>query len=569
MRVPALQEALARAARELGAPNGVVPALERPRDPAFGDLATNFAFTLASTLQRPPREIARRLLEGVDLSAVGVDSAEIAGNGFINFRINADVLREEVRAAARANRAHGKTDVGRGLSVVVEFVSANPTGPLHVGHGRGAALGDAIASLLEWTGHRVRREFYVNDLGSQIDRLGESVYARFLELSGRSSQIPEGGYHGEYVREIARRALERGVVRPPDGGEPRSGAEPRPGQVPARLRDFAVGTLREEQERDLADFRVRFDLFYEESRLYREDHIPETLAVLRQRGLLYEKDGAVWLRTTDFGDDKDRVLIKSDGSYTYFLPDIAYHRNKAGRGFQRAINIWGADHHGYVPRMRAAMEALGLGKEFVEAVICQLVTLQRGGREVKFSKRAGDYVTLRELFEETGVDVARYFFLDRRAEAQMIFDLDLALERTEKNPVYKIQYAHARMCSIFRRAGLAPDAVDLEGDLGPLGEPAELDVVKRLVEFPETVEQAARAREPHRLTAYLEDFAAEVNRWYHEGNRDPSLRVLGVDAPVQAARLVLARGIQVVLRNGLDVLGIEAPQRMEREEQAE
>ncbi|MGH7544637.1 MAG: DALR anticodon-binding domain-containing protein, partial [Gemmatimonadota bacterium] len=267
------------------------------------------------------------------------------------------------------------------------------------------------------------------------------------------------------------------------------------------------------------------------------------------------------------GDDKDRVLIKSDGSYTYFLPDITYHRNKAGRGFQRAINIWGADHHGYVPRMRAAMQALGLGADFLEAVICQLVTLQRGGQEVKFSKRAGDYVTLRELFEETGVDVARYFFLNRRAEAQMIFDLDLALERSEKNPVYKIQYAHARMCSLFRRAGLASQALDLEADLDPLGEPAELEVVKRLVEFPELVEQAARAREPHRLTTYLEDLAAEVNRWYHEGNRDPSLRVLGVDAPVQTARLVLARAVQVVLRNGLDVLAIEAPERMEREEE--
>lgn len=566
MRVPALREALARAARELGAPNGVAAALERPRDPARGDLATNLAFTLAPTLRRPPREIARKLLDRLDLAALGVDSAEIAGDGFINFRLSLSVLHEQVRAAARADRAHGRAELAHGLPVVVEFVSANPTGPLHVGHGRGAALGDAIASLLEWTGHRVQREFYVNDMGAQIDKLGESVYARFLELSGWPAEIPEGGYHGEYVREIARSALERGVARRLEG-EAEAAEAGRP-QALARLREFAVQVLREEQARDLADFCVRFDLFYEESRLYRENQIPQTLAILRERGLLYEKEGAVWLKTSQFGDDKDRVLIKSDGSYTYFLPDIAYHRNKAERGFRRAINIWGADHYGYVPRMQAAMEALGLGRDFVEAQIVQLVTIQRGRRDVKFSKRAGDYVTLRELFEETGVDVARYFFLNRRPEAQMVFDLDLALERSEKNPVYKVQYAHARMCSIFRRAGLDPEALDPDVDLAPLSHPSELEVMKPLVEFPETVEGAALAREPHRLANYLEEFAGQVNRWYHEGNRDASLRVLGVEPPLQSARLVLARAIQVVLRNGLSILGIEAPGRMEREEEA-
>lgn len=570
MRVPALREALAQAARELGAPDGIDPVLERPRDPSFGDLATTLPFVIAPALRRPPREVAQRLLERIDLRAIGIASAEVAGSGFINFRVSASYLQEQIRAAARADLAYGRSDLGKGLPAVVEFVSANPTGPLHVGHGRGAALGDAIASLLEWTGHRASREFYVNDMGAQIEKLGESVYARFLELAKLPATVPEGGYHGEYVREIARRFWEEELGSWPPKPQDVASHAPKKNHLPPKLRDFAIRVIREEQEQDLRDFRVGFDCFFEESRLYREKDIPETLAVLRERGLVYEREGAVWLKTSDFGDDKDRVLIKSDGAYTYFLPDIAYHRNKAKRGFRHCINIWGADHHGYVPRMKAAMEALGLGRDFVEAQICQLVTLQRGGREVKFSKRAGDYVTLRELFEETGVDVARYFFLNRRAEAQMVFDLDLALERSEKNPVYKIQYAHARMCSIFRKAGLDPGSLDVAGtDLAPLEHPSELRVIKTLLDFAEIVEAAALNREPHRLAAYLEDAAGLVNQWYHEGNRDPALRVIGVPARLRAARLVLARVVRIVLRNGLSILGIEAPQRMERLEAEE
>lgn len=567
MRAPALREALVEAARDLGAPDGIDPVLERPRDPSFGDLATTLPFLLAPALRRSPRDIAERLLARIDLPAVGVASAEVAGAGFINFRVSSSYLQEEIRALVRADWTYGRSDVGKGMPIVVEFVSANPTGPLHVGHGRGAALGDAIASLLEWTGHRASREFYVNDMGAQIEKLAHSVHARFLELAGLPAEIPEGGYQGEYVREIARRFWEEELGRRSATPQEASADVVRTNQVLPRLRDFATRAIREEQEQDLRDFRVAFDCFFEESRLYRENEIPETLAILRERGLVYEREGAVWLRTSEFGDDKDRVLIKSDGAYTYFLPDIAYHRNKRKRGFQRCINIWGADHHGYVPRMKAAMEALGLRADFVEAQICQLVTIQRGGREVKFSKRAGDYVTLRELFEETGVDVARYFFLNRRAEAQMVFDLDLALERSEKNPVYKIQYAHARMCSIFRKAGLDPGSLDLRPtDLTPLDHPSELRVIKALLDFPEVVEAAALNREPHRLATYLEDTAGLVNQWYHEGNRDPSLRVIGVPPRVQSARLVLARAVQIVLRNGLSVLGIEAPQRMERVE---
>ncbi|HEY8485223.1 MAG TPA: arginine--tRNA ligase [Longimicrobiales bacterium] len=558
MAAAQLAAQLERIVAELGV-EGVTVQLERPRNPEFGDLATNLAMVLAGRLGRPARQVAEEILARLDLGAAGVAAAEVAGPGFINFRLARAALLDRLAEIVTADRAYGRSNVGAGRRIQVEFVSANPTGPLHVAHGRGAALGDAIASLLQWVGYDVTREFYVNDAGVQIQKLAESLEARWLQEQGQPAQIPEGGYFGEYLIEMARE-LER-----ERGDELR--AMDRASRL-AFMRQWAVERLRAEQDQTLRDFRVYFDVYYPETRLYEEGKIEETLRELRERGLTYESEGAVWLRTTAFGDDKDRVLIKSDGTYTYFTPDIAYHRDKARRGFDHVIDVWGADHHGYIARMQAALAALGY-RDFLDVELVQMVRILKGGQEVRLSKRAGEYVTLRELFEETGVDVTRYFFLMRRGDAQLVFDLDLALDQSEKNPVYKIQYAHARMMSIFRKAGLDPAQIGVEGvDLSLLRTEAEQELIKQLVRFPETVERAAEARAPHMVCEYLEETAGLVNSWYHSGNpsRNPELAVLVEDPALRSARLVLARAIQVVLRNGLELLGLTAPERMHREE---
>jgi arginyl-tRNA synthetase len=553
MRHPDLEAALQRAGRELGAGDGLDVRLERPREIAHGDLATNLAMILAGRLGRKPRDVAEALVDQLDLAALHIDRAEIAGPGFINFKVNREFLYEGLRAVCRAGRDYGRGKWGAGMHVNVEFVSANPTGPLHVGHGRGAALGDAIARLLEYSGCSVQREFYVNDAGAQIDKLVDSIEARCRELAGHEAEIPEGGYHGDYVIELARELAER---ESDAVGATWSAADR------DRYRREALAAVLAEQREALAIFGVEFDEFRSETAVRESGAIEATLATLAERGLTYEREGAVWLRTTDFGDDKDRVLVKSDGSYTYFLPDISYHRDKAERGFGTAIDIWGADHHGYVPRMTAAMEALGLGREYFEAVIVQLVRVERGGEEVKFSKRAGDFVTLRDLIDDVGADVTRYFFLERSPQQQMVFDLDLAKERSDKNPVYKVQYAHARLRSVYRRGAVDPETIALDADLSCIVEPAAYEMIKTLLDFPEVVESAARSREPVRVTAYLEDLANQLNSWYHAGTRDASLRVLGQEEAVTRARLVVVRGAETVLRNGLELLGIAAPESM-------
>ncbi len=522
--------------------------LERPRDPSHGDLATNVALQLAKPLRRRPRELAEAIVAELEPPPGLVARTEIAGPGFINFWLAETALADVLVRVLDQADAYGRSTAGQGRRVNVEFVSANPTGPLHVGHGRGAALGDAIAALLEATGHEVLREFYVNDAGVQIERLAASLWARVQQAVGREAEVPEGGYHGVYLEEQARQIVEQEGAGfadlPPDEGLQRS-------------RDIAVRAQREEQDRDLADFGVRFDLVFSESELYRSDQLQATLAELQDKQLTYERDGALWLRTSAFGDEKDRVLRKQDGSFTYFLPDLAYHRNKAQRGFDRAIDVWGADHHGYVPRMRAALKALGAGDEFFHAVIVQLVRVMRHGQEVRFSKRTGQFVTLRDLYEETGVDAARYFFLMRKGEAQFVFDIDLATKQSEENPVYYVQYAHTRMAGIFRTAQVQAADISADGaDLTLLTEEVEQELVKRIGEFPSQVEKAAEALEPHRIIAYLEEIARLVNAWYHHH------RVLGVDAELERARLVLTRAAQIVLANGLNLLGVTAPERM-------
>ncbi len=505
------------------------------------------ALKLAKRLGRPPRDVAKEIVSRLDAPADVVARVEIAGPGFVNFFLADQALAGVLDRILNDGTGYGRSNVGRGTPVNVEFVSANPTGPLHVGHGRGAALGDAVASLLEATGHAVTREFYVNDAGVQVGKLVKSLWARIQQVAGREAGVPEGGYHGAYVEELARELLasDPGLADLPED------------DAFEQLKPLALDHERAEQERDLLDFGVRFDVFTSEQSIYERGLIDDTLEALERQGHVYEEDGALWLRTTNWGDDKDRVLRKRDGTYTYFLPDLAYHRDKHERGFARAIDVWGADHHGYVARMRAALLALGYGPGFFDVVLVQLVRVMRGGEEVRFSKRAGDYVPLRELFEEAGVDATRYFFLARKGESHFVFDVDLARRQSEENPVYYVQYAHTRMAGIFRTAGIDPLTVDSSSaDLSLLEAESEQALVKHMGEYPGIVGRAAESLEPHRIVAYLEDLARLVNAWYHQH------RVVGEEPSLQRARLVLVRAAQIVLANGLQLLGVSAPERM-------
>ncbi len=549
MRVhEAIRAALADAAARLGAP--VVASdieLERPRDPAHGDVATNLALVLAQSLKGKPRAVAERLVAALELPQSVVRKIDVAGPGFINFFLAEAELAGVLETVLAAGDRYGRSDAGQGRPVNVEFVSANPTGPLHVGHGRQAALGDAIASLLDWTGWRVTREFYYNDGGAQIMQLARSVQARIGELHGRPTTLPEGGYHGEYIRDIAERYL---AAHP---GDPE-------GADLDHVRRFAVQELRKEQDADLQALGVTFDVHFLESSLYTTSKVEKTLGRLVGAGHTYEKDGALWLKTTDFGDDKDRVMRKraeKGGEYTYFLPDVAYHVDKWERGFARAINVQGADHHSTVTRVRIGLQALELGipAGYPEYVLHQMVTVMKGGAEMKISKRAGSYMTVRELVDEVGRDAVRYFFLMRRGDSHLVFDVDLAKSQTEENPVFYVEMAHARLSGIFRVAGRAPETASPDGvHLAALDQPEELLLLKQLADFPSLVAGAAAALEPHRVTGYLEGLARIVHAWYHK------YRVLG--EPEEAARLVLARAVRQVLANGLTLLGIRAPERM-------
>ena len=530
---------LIRAARGLGATEEVDPLMERPRDASHGDWATNLAMVLAKPLKSKPREIAERLRGAMNLESAGVSKIDIAGPGFMNFWIDAGRIASGLRDIIAANETYGSSSVGAGRVVNVEFVSANPTGPLHVGHGRQAALGDAISTLLEVTGWKVTREFYYNDAGAQIENLASSVEARLKELRGESAQIPEGGYHGEYIRELAERynANNEGLS----------------------VREFAVRELRKEQDLDLQAFGVHFDKYFLESSLYTEGMVEDTVRLLVASGRTYEHEGALWLRTTEFGDDKDRVMRKSDGTYTYFLPDVAYHVTKWKRGFRRAIDVQGADHHSTVTRVRAGLQALDMGvsAKYPEYVLHQMVTVMKHGEEVKISKRAGSYVTVRDLVNEVGRDAVRYFFLMRKSDSQLIFNVDLAASQSEENPVYYIQMAHARMCGIFRVGEIDPASVTAENvDFDVLSEPDERELIKALLDFPALVESAAETLEPQRIATYLLETARLAHLWYHKHH------VLEQAEDVTRARLALARGAQIVLRNGLGILGITAPERM-------
>ena len=544
--VDRVRAALVQAALAVGAPADVAPVLERPRDPAHGDWATNLAMTLAKPLGRKPREIADALVAALDLAAAGVAEAAVAGPGFINLRLATGDLAAGLARVLESGDGWGRAEAPVGRTVVVEFVSANPTGPLHVGHGRQAALGDAISALLTAQGWDVTREFYYNDAGVQIANLARSVQARLRERAGLPLEIPEGGYHGEYIREIAERYA---AEHPTDAR----------GDELEQVRAVAVRELRKEQDLDLRAFGVRFDVYYLESSLYSDGRVERTVADLVEAGHTFEDDGALYLRTTAFGDDKDRVMRKRDGTFTYFVPDVAYHVTKFERGFTRAINVQGADHHGTTARVRAGLQALGAGipAGYPEYVLHQMVTVMRGGEEVKISKRAGSYVTVRDLIDEVGRDAVRYFFLMRKGDSQLVFDVDLARSQSEENPVYYIQMAHARLSGIFRVGEVDPSRVTGDGVVwAALDTPEERELVKALLDWPALVAGAADALEPHRVANWLLETARLVHTWYHKHH------VLGEAPEVMAARLALAKAARITLANGLGLLGIAAPERM-------
>ena len=540
-----LAELLAGAVRSAFPDAASVPIeLDRPKNPEHGDFATNVALQLAKRVGRKPREAAEAIVAALGNDAA-IAKADIAGPGFINFTLSRDSRFAVVREVHRQGEDFGRGTSGSGRRIMVEFVSANPTGPLHVGHGRQAALGDAISTLLEWQGWRVTREFYYNDAGAQIANLALSVQARVKEARGEAVEMPKDGYLGDYIRDIAREYVARHF------GDAA-------GDDLEQIRRFAVEYLRNEQDIDLKAFGVKFDSFFLESSLYTDGKVEETVQLLRKAGHVFEADGAVWLRTTDFGDDKDRVMRKSDGTYTYFVPDVAYHLDKFRRGFASAVNVQGADHHSTVTRVRAGLQALGLGvpKGYPDYVLHQMVTVMKGGEEVKISKRAGSYVTVRDLIDEVGRDAVRYFFLMRRIDSQLVFDVDLAKSQSEDNPVYYVQYAHARVCSVLREWG--GDAASLaDADLAPLDSPYEVALAQQLAEFPEVLARAAAEFSPHLLTYYLHDgVAARLHTYYN------AERFLVDDESLKRARLALVAATRQVLANGLAALGVSAPERM-------
>jgi arginyl-tRNA synthetase len=520
-----------------------------PKEVGHGDLATNLALVLARGEKRAPRAVAETIVRHLDDRDGILAGVEVAGPGFINFRFAPAYWWTLLREIEAAGESYGRSTSGAGRRVQIEFVSANPTGPLHVGHARGAVTGDALASLLEATGHEIVREYYVNDAGNQMEMLGASTYARYAELCGRTVPFPENGYQGDYVRDVAADIF---------AAEGRCWIEADPGAARAHLRDRAGTLLLDAIRDDVEALGVRFDRFASERELRDNGTVAATLAALDERGFVYEAEGARWFRSTQFGDEKDRPLVKSDGEFTYFAADIAYHRDKFARGFTRIVDVWGADHHGHVPRMRAALAALGLDPERLAVVLVQIVSLTRGGEPVRMGKRSGEFVTLREVVDEVGRDATRFFLLMRKSDAQLEFDLDLAKQRTAENPVFYVQYAHARVASVFRTAaGLQLDrAAVAAADPARLEQPEELALIRRVAQFPETVEAAALDLEPHRIVFFLMELAAEFHRYYNHS------RILGEDRQLAAARLLLVANVQRTIRTGLELLGIAAPDTM-------
>lgn len=532
-------------AEESQIPNVV---LETPKDKTHGDYSTNMAMQLARVAKKAPRQIAEEIVAHFDKGKASIEKLDIAGPGFINFYMNNQYLTKLIPSVLEAGEAYGETNIGNGERVQVEFVSANPTGDLHLGHARGAAVGDSLCNVLSKAGYDVSCEYYINDAGNQINNLALSVEVRYFEALGLEKPMPEDGYRGEDIIAIGKRLAEEYGDRFVNEEE---------SERLAFFREYGLKYELEKLRKDLENFRVPFDVWYSETSLYQNGKIDKALEALREKGHVYEEDGATWFRSTTFGDDKDRVLIKKDGTYTYLLPDIAYHKDKLDRGFDKLINVWGADHHGYIPRMKAAIEALGYEKGTLEVEIIQLVHLYKNGEKMKMSKRTGKAVTMRDLIEEVGLDAVRYFFAMRSADTHMDFDLDLAVSTSNENPVYYAQYAHARICSMLRQGeeqGLKP-AADL--DFSHIQSEKEYDLLKTIGGFPEAVAEAAEKRIPHRVTNYIYDLASALHSFYNaEKVIDPE------NEEKSRARLALMKATQITLNNALQLIGVSAPEKM-------
>jgi len=538
--------------------------LDAPKRPEWGDLASTVAMSLASSEQKAPHDIAQIIVENLSQRDQIFDRVEIVRPGFLNLTIKPALWQEVLHEVGEQGTRYGQANIGTGRRVLVEYVSANPTGPLHVGHGRGAAVGQAVCRLLATIGYDVVGEYYVNDAGRQMKLLGASVYARYQELSGRTIDFPEDGYHGTYITAVAQQIRDQ---------LDRVEGELTPRDLEARCRALAYQELLGLIRDDLKSFGIEFQSWFSEATLLESKAVERALDELKTRGLLFEQEGAWWFRSSKYGDEKDRVVRKQDGEFTYLASDIAYHHDKLRRGYDVLINVFGADHHGYIPRMQAVMQAYGHPKERLQVVLVQLVKLLRGGVEVKMSKRTGEFITMREVIDEVGADAAKFYFLMRDSTTHLEFDLELAKQRSADNPVYYVQYAHARICSLWRVAserGIArPSAA--EADLTVLTDPDELGLIKKLSAYPEVIQASALAFEPHRVTYYLQQLAAQLHTFYNkhrvlppatDQEHDETAAAEIVTSKRTAARLVLMGAVQQVLRNGLEVLGISAPEHM-------
>lgn len=521
--------------------------LETPKSKDNGDYATNIAMQLTKLAKKPPRAIAEAILEQLDTSGTSIESVDIAGPGFMNIKLATDYLGDVVKTVLEQGENYGRSTAGANEKIQVEFVSANPTGDLHLGHARGASLGDSLCNVLDFAGYDVAREYYINDAGNQINNLAYSIEARYFQALGLGKEMPEDGYHGKDIigigEELAKEFGDKFV---------NVSEQERFDYFRKHGLDFELAKLK----KDLADFRVSFDVWFSETSLYENGKIDVALDKLRANGHVFEEDGATWFRSTTFGDDKDRVLIKNDGTYTYLLPDIAYHEDKLFRGFDKLINIWGADHHGYIPRMKAAIEALGYGRDTLEVNVAQMVQLYKDGEKFKMSKRTGKAVTLRELVEDVGLDAVRYFFAMRSGDSQMDFDLDLAISQSNENPVYYAQYAHARISSILRQANETGLSASVE-NVSLLQAAKELELLKKIGDFPKVVSDAARLRIPHRVATYIQELAAAFHSFYNaEKVLDPENRDLS------EARLALITATRTTIANALKLIGVSAPEKM-------
>jgi len=542
-----LHDIIERSIKQLGI---AVPEIiiELPKEESFGDLATPVAMSLSKIQKKPPRKIAEDIVNSIIEKDV-FEKIEIAGPGFINFTFSKQYIYSELRSLVKYRSGFLRADIGKGKKIQIEFVSANPTGPLHLGHGRGAAVGAALSNLLSAAGYKVEREFYVNDAGRQVKLLGQSVFARYNQLLGIDYPSPEDGYKGFYIEDIANKAIKNYGNKYAEASFEEAGGF---------FTDFSYRLMLENIKQDLKEFGITFDTWQSERELYEKGEVEQSINDLKKRDYIYEEDGAVWFRSTAFGDDKDRVVIKKDGEYTYFAPDIAYHRNKVEKEFDELIDIWGADHHGYIPRMQAVIQALGYPKERLKVLLVQMVSLLRGGKPVQMSKRAGEFVTLKEVIDEVGADTTKFIFLTRRPDSHLEFDLEVAKAQSSENPVFYVQYANARINSIFSHA--KEQGINIEklqdADFSLLSLPEEMRIIKKLLSYQMIFEGAVVAHEPHRITFYLQELAGIFHPYYHK------YKVVTDDANITKARLALCEAVRIVLKDGFEILGLTAPERM-------